>query len=91
MVARGQDSGVEQPLEPGLVLMEDSMVELHFVDQERLFDLDEKVQLHARELYDTIITLWRFGVITAQALENYGRSLGLAFAVPKERSSSFLL
>jgi hypothetical protein len=28
-------------------------------------------------LYDTIITLWRFGLFTAQAIEAYGRSVGI--------------
>lgn len=58
------------------------MLELHFVDNERYFKLGEKIQLQAHELYDTIITLWRFGLATALAVETYAKSLGIQFPVP---------
>lgn len=79
-VARGQDTGLELVIDrPGIVTTEDSMLELHFVENERTFQLGERVRLQAHELYDTIITLWRFGMATAQALEANGRSIGLQF------------
>lgn len=58
------------------------MLELHFVDSERQFQVGDRVRLQAHELYDTIITLWRFGLTAAQALEVYGRSLGIQFQQP---------
>ena len=83
-VARGQETGHQLVLDrAGIVVPEESMVELHFVDHERNFTLGERIQLHNRELYDTIITLWRFGSVAAQAIEAFGKSLGIAFDTPK--------
>lgn len=82
-VARGDETGQELILDqPGLVVTENSIVELQFVDSHRTFQLGERLRLQAHELYDTIITLWRFGLATAQAVEAYGRSLGLQFPDP---------
>lgn len=79
-VARGQETGHELVIDrPGIVTTEDSMLELHFIDSERHFKIGEQVRLQAHELYDTIITLWRFGLAAAQAIEAYGRSLGIQF------------
>lgn len=82
-VARGQETGQELVIDkPGVVVTEDSMLELQFVENQRTFQLGQRVRLEAHELYDTIITLWRFGMATAQALEAYGKSLGLQFPPP---------
>jgi hypothetical protein len=79
-VARGEKSGQQLVIDkPGILITEDSMLELHFVESEHSFQVEERVRLQPHELYDTIITLWRFGMATAQAIENYGRSLGLQF------------
>ncbi len=86
-IARGQESGLEQLLDqPGIVIIKDSMVELHFVDKERVFGSGERIRLKPEELYDTIITLWRFGLVAAQAIESYGRSLGITFETPKNNT-----
>ncbi|WP_332778329.1 hypothetical protein [Polaromonas sp.] len=86
LVARGQETGQELVIDqPGVATTEDSMLELHFVDNERTFQLGERVRLQAHELYDTIITLWRFGLAAAQALESYGRSLGIQFPSPPNK------
>lgn len=82
-VARGQETGQELVIDrPGIVTTEHSMLELHFVDSERQFQVGDRVRLQAHELYDTIITLWRFGLTAAQALEAYGRALGIQFQQP---------
>jgi hypothetical protein len=82
-VARGQETGQELVLDrPGIVTTEESMLELHFVDNERQFKIGDRVRLQAHELYDTIITLWRFGLAAAQEIEAYGKSLGIQFPVP---------
>lgn len=79
-IARGLESGQEITLDrPDIVTTEDSMLEVHFVDHERQFMMGEKVKLEAHELYDMIITLWRFGLDVAQAIEAYGKSLGIEF------------
>jgi hypothetical protein len=79
-VARGQVSGQELLIDrPGIATVEDSILELQFVDNERLFNVGERIELRSIELYDTIITLWRFGVAAAQAVEQFGRSVGLEF------------
>jgi hypothetical protein len=83
-VARGLESGQEVILDrPDIVTTEDSILELHFVDHERQFMIGDKVQLQAHELYDMIITLWRFGLDVAQAIEAYGKSLGIEFPAPQ--------
>ena len=82
-IARGQETGQELVIDrPGVVTTEESMLELHFVDSEREFKIGERVRLQAHELYDTIITLWRFGLAAAQAIEVYGKSLGIQFPAP---------
>ena len=79
-VARGKESGNELVIDrPGIMTTEESMLELHFVESERIFHIGEPIRLQAHELYDTIITLWRFGLFTAQAIEAYGRSVGIQF------------
>jgi len=80
LVAKGQETSKELVIDrPGIVTTEDSILELHFVDNERHFKIGERVRLQAHELYDTIITLWRFGLTATQAIEAYGRSLGIQF------------
>jgi len=82
-VARGQETGQELVLDrTGIVTTEESMLELHFVDSERHFKIGERVRLQTDELYDTITTLWRFGLTAAQAIEAYGKSLGIQFPSP---------
>lgn len=82
-LARGLETGHELVIDqPGIVTTEDSMLELHFVDSERHFKIGDRVRLQAHELYDTIITLWRFGLTAAQKLEVYGKSLGIQFPPP---------
>ena len=83
VVARGQETGQELVIDrPGIVTTEESMLELHFVNSERHFKIGDRVRLQAHELYDTIITLWRFGFTVVQALEAYGKSLGIQFPPP---------
>ncbi|MDH4187749.1 MAG: hypothetical protein OEV08_12210 [Nitrospira sp.] len=82
-VARGQKTGRELVIDrPGIVTTEESMLDLRFIEIERLFQPGERVRLRTHELYDTIITLWRFGMAAAQAVEAYGRSLGIQFPPP---------
>jgi hypothetical protein len=80
LVAVGQHTGAELRLEPGITVPEESILEMRFVDSERRFAVGSTIQLDAREIYDTIITLWRFGMAAALAVEAYGKSLGLQFA-----------
>jgi hypothetical protein len=87
LVIRGHETGQELVLDrPGIATTEESTLELHFVDSERQFSIGEQVRLQAHELYDTIITLWRFGLATAQAIEAYGKSLGIQFPSPPEEA-----
>lgn len=76
-VAVGQVTGAELHLEAGITIPEESMLELRFVDHERTFAVGSKLALDAREIYDTIITLWRFGYAVARGVEVYGKSIGL--------------
>jgi hypothetical protein len=86
-VIRGQETGQRTVFDrPGIVTTEESILELHFVDSERQFAIGEQVRLQAHELYDTIITLWRFGLTAAQAIEAYGKSLGIQFPAPPSQA-----
>lgn len=86
-VLRGLDSGQETVFDqPGLTTTERSALQLRFVDRVRSFQLGERIQLEARDMYDAIMTLWRFGLEMALAIEQYGRSLGVEFpAKPPEK------
>lgn len=77
-IARGDESGDELLIDkPGAVVTEDSVLELHFVETQRSFQLGEQIRLEAGELYDIILTLWRFGRAVVEKIEGYGRSIGL--------------
>ena len=79
-VARGQQTGTKLLIDkPGIIVLEKSVLELHFVDSELIFSTGDRMELGARELYDTIITLWRFGITLTQAVEAYGKSVGISF------------
>lgn len=86
LVAVGQVTGAELRLEAGITVPEESMVEMRFVDHERTFAVGSKLTLDAREIYETIVTLWRFGVAEAVAVEGYGKSIGLEFTAHVQRS-----
>jgi hypothetical protein len=87
LIARGEEISEELIFDrPGVATTEDSMLALQFVDSERSFAVGERVRLQAHELYDTIITLWRFGFSTAQAIEHYAKSLGIQFPDPSGES-----
>lgn len=83
-VAMGQETGNALILDrPGILVPEESMIEVHFVDHVRVFGLSDQIRLESRELYDTIITMWRFGLVAAQSVEGFGRSIGINFDAPK--------
>lgn len=78
MVAREIASGKELVLDrPGLLVENESMVEMRFIDHQRRFALGEQVKLTPFEIYSCIVTFWAFGTSTAEAIENFSRSLGL--------------
>jgi hypothetical protein len=82
-IARGEQTGQELLIDrAGTVLMEDSVLLLRFTEHERIFRIGERVRLDAHELYDIIVTLYLFGVTSAQAIEALGRSVGIQFQPP---------
>jgi len=84
-MARGQETGTERILVPGLVLPEESMLAMQFADSHRCFSIGDRVRLQPGELYDVIVTLWRFGLGIGEALEAYGRSLGIERQPPRSK------
>lgn len=83
MVAREIESGKELVLDrPGLVIENESMVEMRFVEHQKRFALGEQVKLTPFEIYSCIVTFWAFGTNTAEAIENFSRSLGLGPNAP---------
>lgn len=85
LVAVGQHTGAELRLEAGITVPEESMIEMRFVDHERTFAVGARLRLDAREIYDTIITLWRFGTAAALSVEGYGKSIGVGFTAQVPR------
>lgn len=77
-VARGQETGQEYVIDrPGVVTIEDSVLEVHFINKKRSFKQGELIRLQSGELYDTVITLWRFGLALSESIEAYGKSIGI--------------
>lgn len=87
IVARGRSTGTTQLIDrPDIVVAEESTLEMHFVDQTKSFKVGERINLDSADLYNMIITLWRFGMAMAQSVEAYGRSKGLNFEMPKDEA-----
>lgn len=83
MVAREIETGKELVLDrPGLLVENESVLEMKFIDHQKRFALGEQVKLTPFEIYSCIVTFWAFGTSTAEAIENFSRSLGLGPDVP---------
>jgi hypothetical protein len=83
MVAREIESGKELVLDrPGLLVENESMLEMKFIDHQKRFTLGEQVKLTPFEIYSCIVTFWAFGTSVAEAIEDFSRSLGLGPNVP---------
>jgi hypothetical protein len=82
-LARETESGKTVSVDkPGVLIEKESMLEMHFIEHERRFALGSQIKLNPYDLYSTIITLWRFGTSTAEAIEAYARSQGLTVDAP---------
>jgi hypothetical protein len=78
MVLRGLETGVQLVLtQPGQCLQEKAQLEMHIVDHEKTFYLDEHVVLEPYDTFSTIFTLWRFGLACNDAIEQYAIQLGV--------------
>lgn len=78
MVLRGLETGTQLILtEPGQGLNEESMLEMHIVEHEKVFQLGEKVSLSPYDTYSTIFTLWKFGLACSEAVEQLAIKSGV--------------
>ena len=78
LVARGTTTGKQVLLDrSGILIEEESMVEMNFLDHKRTYAIGEDIKLSSVELYSTIVTLWSFGVSCVEGVETYARSLGI--------------
>lgn len=78
LVAREIESGKELVLNrSGLLIENDSMVNVKFIELEKRFALGEQIRLTPFEVYSCIVTLWAFGTSTAEAIERLAHSLKL--------------
>lgn len=83
MVAREIESGKELVLDrSGLIVENESIVEMKFIDHQKRFSLGEQVKLTPFEIYSCIVTFWAFGTSTAEAIEGFSHSLGLGQNAP---------
>jgi hypothetical protein len=81
MILRGVETGIQIVLtEPFHVLNEDSMLEMHIVEHEKVFCLGEKIVLSPYDVFSTIFTLWRFGLYCADAIEEFAIRAGVRVA-----------
>ncbi len=72
LIAKGKESGSETLLDrPGILITEESVVQMQFVDHSRSFALAEEVSLTAFDLYSTIITLWSLGLTYVESVQAY--------------------
>jgi hypothetical protein len=72
LTAKGKTSGREILLDkPGILIEEESMVQMQFVDHRRTFALSERISLTAFDLYSTIVTLWSLGLTYVEAIHAY--------------------
>lgn len=79
-LAVGVQTGREYEVRPGMILPEASNLCIQFLERHRDFSLGESLQFMPHELYDTIITLYRYGQALGSACEEFGRSLGIQFS-----------
>jgi hypothetical protein len=87
MVLRGLETGTQLVLtESGQGLNEQSMLEVHIVEHEKVFNLGENVSLAPYDIFSTIFTLWRFGLACSEAIEQLATRSGLPVSKPQERN-----
>lgn len=85
MVLRGLETGRQLVLtEPGQGLEEEAVLEMHFIEHERVFDIGTDITLEKYDIFSTIFTLWRFGLACAEAVEQFTREAGVAVRRPGE-------
>jgi hypothetical protein len=69
---------------PGMVLQEGWKVSSRITDKRKIFKLGERFQFSYREITDTIFSLIVFSSMMVQAVEQYGRSVGIAMSPPSD-------
>jgi hypothetical protein len=85
MVLRGLETGTQLILTgSGQGLNEESMLEMHIVEHEKVFQLGEKISLSTYDIYSTIFTLWRFGLACSEAIEQLAIKSGVLVNKPNE-------
>jgi hypothetical protein len=74
----GSETGTVLILEPGLTVPEPSSLAVRFIDHTRTFAVGDLIRFDSRELYDTTITLFRYGEELARSIEEFARASGIA-------------
>lgn len=78
LLAKGLESGTVVELDrPGIMLLEESEIQMSFVEYERTFGLGDSIRLTPFDLYSTIVTLWSLGLTTVEAVQHYALSVGI--------------
>lgn len=85
IVLRGLETGAQLVLTtPGQSMDEAAMLEMHFVEHQRVFTLGEQIILSPYDIYSTIFTLWRFGLACAEAIEQLAIKHGVPVNKPEQ-------
>jgi hypothetical protein len=69
---------------PGMEVQGGWNISSQITDNRRIFKLGERLQFSYREITDTIFTLIVFSSMMVQAVEQYGRSVGIVMSPPSD-------
>src|SRR3989454_10830235 len=71
----------------GGILVSGQSIQMRFVTAERVWKVGERILLSPQLFVDLCVTIDRFAIEMAKALEAYARSKGIPFAPPKSEST----
>ena len=71
----------------GEILVSGQSIQMRFVTAERVWKVGERILLSPQLFVDLCVTIDRFAIEMAKALEAYARSKGIPFAPPKSEST----
>jgi len=85
IVARSPDKSEHYVIDsPGMSVKGGWDITSQITDKRKIFKLGERLQFSYREITDTIFSLTVFSSMMVQAIEQYGRSVGITILPPSE-------
>ena len=81
------DSAGDREYKEGEILVSGQSVQMRFVTAERVWKVGERILLSPQLFVDLCVTIDRFAIEMAKALEAYARSRGIPFEPPETRNT----